>query len=153
MTDPSFGTDSDAFEKEATRLAIELDGFKKTEGIEMDGISRDIMLRKLYETAYGIHNHYAPNQKPLALVTARQKEETYLYSKKAVDQRRFVELGMAQATGMGMKEFFTLPAADCEYMFEVVKRSNKREGSTVEELQKQLEAALESEKKKGTGKK
>lgn len=118
------------------------------EGIEPDGIDRDIILRKLYETAYGIHNHYAPNQKPLALVTARQKEETYLYSKKANDQRRFIELGVAQSTGMSMTEFFDMPAADCEYVFDLVKRTNKREGATVEELQKQLEAALEAEKVK-----
>lgn len=82
-------------------------------------------------------------------MTARQKEETYLYSKKANDQRRFIELGVAAATGMSMTEFFDMPAADCEYIFDLVKRTNKREGATVEEIQKQLEAALEVEKKKG----
>lgn len=111
----------------------------------MDAISRDIILRKMFESCYGIFNHYAPDQKPLALVTARQKEETFLYSKKAVDYQRFIDLGMATATGMSLNEFFEMTVPDIELIFSLVEHSNKMEGQTGAALEKKLKQAMEDQ--------
>lgn len=122
----------------------------KAEGIEMDSVSRDILLRKLYETCYGIHDHYGPNQKPLALVTARQKEETFLYSKKAVDYQRFIDLGIASATGMSLNEFFEMTVPEIELIFSLVEHSNKVEGQSGAALEKKLKQAMEAEAARAT---
>lgn len=134
------------FEEEATRLALEIDAVNKAEGLTLDSVSRDIMLRKLYETTYGIHNHYAPGQSPLALSAARQKEEVYLYSKKAEDYRRFMDLGMAALTGLSLTEFFDLPAPDIEFLFAEAEIQNKLEGASAAKLEAKLKAALDAEK-------
>lgn len=139
-----FGSDSSAFEKEAARLAEEIAQVERDEGIKMDAISRDIILRRLYETFYGIYNHYSGKTKPLDLITARQKEEVYLYSKKVQDIERFIELGVAAATGLSMTAFFNQPAADINHIFAIMSKRNKGESVQAKDLENQLKRAMDS---------
>lgn len=110
----------------------------------MDGISRDIILRKLYETCYGIHNHYTPGQRPLAIVAARQKEEVYLYSKKIEDYNKFIDLDMVTLTGLNIVEFFKQPVADINFLFDKAERIRKADGLTAAKVEAELRAQLET---------
>lgn len=139
-----FGTDSTAFEKEAVRLSDEIAKVEREEGVKVDSISRDIILRKMYETFYGIYNHYSGKTKPLDVVTARQKEEVYLYSKRVKDIERYIELGVHAATGISMDKFFELPVADAEFIFSIVARRNKGESTQAKDLETQLKKAMDS---------
>ena len=109
-------------------------------------MSREVMLRKAYETCYGIHNHYAAGQKPFDRVKARRKEEVFLYSDKIKDYQRFIDLGMASLTGMGMDAFFKLPYAEVEALFNMARHVAKKENAGTAELERQLKEALAAAK-------
>ncbi len=148
MGDPAFGTDTRAFDKEALRLAQQLDDVYRREGERPNAVERDIMQRRLYESCFGIHNHYSGERKPFSLVAARQKEETYLYSKKLLDYDRYFELRVKEHTGLNIAEFFAQPFPDIEFMFAKCDKLNKREELSAEDLKRKYEAALANEEEK-----
>lgn len=127
----------------ADDLAVRLAAFEKETGERPNARAKDILLRRLYESAYGIFNHYDPSASPLALVSARQKDELFLYSKTARDMERFIEAGVYQATGTSYDQWMGLPVPEAELMLELTARKNRGDSVTVGQMEKKLKEALE----------
>lgn len=129
-------------------MAERLAAFTKETGDKPSYMAKDVLLRRLYETAYGIFNHNAIDVPPLALVTARQKDELFLYSKVARDMERFIDLGVFQATGTDYQSWMKMPVAEAELMLALVARKNKSESNVAGQVSKELQDMLSSEKAK-----
>jgi hypothetical protein len=119
---------------ETDRFDAELDRVKsviKDSGEKLDWVDNELMMRAIYESAFGIRNHYGPKVSPLAPVAANPKEDYLPYSSKYRDHAVFIEEKVFEATGMSMQTFFDRPRADIEMDFALVKQKNKRHAAAL----------------------
>jgi hypothetical protein len=145
VNDPNFGLDTELYDAELERIKTAT----KTEGIEPDYIDSEMMMRTLYESSFGIHNHYAGKQHPFALVAAHPKEDYAPYSSRYRDQVVFIEERVYEATGISMDAFFAKTRKEIESILAVVRQRNKKHSATAEEV---AAAAARAAATKPTGK-
>lgn len=110
-------------------------------GLTPDYIDNEIMMRTLYESSFGIHNHYAGEQHPFALVAAQPKEDYTPYSSRYRDYVAFIEERVHEATGLDMDSFFARPRHEIELILGAVRQRNKKHSATHDEVARAAAAA------------
>ena len=114
--------------------------------MDPDYIDSEMMMRTLYESSFGIHNHYAGNQHPFALVAAYPKEDYAPYSSRYRDQVVFIEERVYEATGISMDAFFAKTRSEIESILAVVRQRNKKHSATAEDVANAAAAAARANK-------
>lgn len=125
VNDPNFGLDTTIFDQEIERARQSAIAAAK-DGVSPSFVEREMVLRSVYESSFGIRNHFSGKQRPLAMVAANPKEDYAPYSSRYRDVVAFIEERVHEATGLSMDEFFRRPRADIELIFAAVKQSNKK---------------------------
>lgn len=92
-------------------------------------------MRGLYETSFGIRNHYGPDQHPFAPVAANPKEDYGPYSSMYRDAVTFAEERVHEALGLSFDEFFRRPREDIEILLAAVRQRNKKHSATLNATQ------------------
>jgi hypothetical protein len=116
-------------------------------GERPDNVDSEMMMRALYETAFGIHNHYSGKQHPFAPVAAYPKEDFLPYSSRFRDYARYMDERILEATGIPMDRFFARPRPEIETIFGLVRLRNRKQVATAEEVA----AAAARKMKEGKG--
>lgn len=112
----------------------ELERLKKDtleSGVKPDFVEAQIVMRGLYETSFGIRNHYGPDQHPFAPVAANPKEDYGPYSALYKDAVTFVEERVHEALGLSFDEFFRKPRREIETLLAVVRQRNKKHSTAL----------------------
>lgn len=115
----------------------ELDRIKNAtldSGFTPDHVDSEVMMRTLYESAFGIHNHYAAGQHPFARVAAYPKEDYGPYSSRYRDYASFVDERIYEATGIPMDRFFDRPRREIEMILGMTRVRNKKQTATADEV-------------------
>lgn len=127
VNDPNFGIDTTAFDAELERLKKDT----LESGFTPDYIDNDLVMRGLYETAFGIRNHYGPEQHPFAMVAANPKEDYWPYSSKYRDTVVFIEERVHEALGIDIDTFFKKPRHEIELLLAAVRQRNKKHSAAM----------------------
>lgn len=99
-------------------------------------------MRTLYESSFGIANHYAPDRHPFALVAANPKEDYGPYSSRYKDYTTFIDERVFEATGIPMDKFFHQPRPVIERMLASVRQRNRKHTATADQVAAAAEAAM-----------
>jgi len=143
VNDPHFGLDTEVFDRELDRIKTDTQAL----GERPDYVDSEMMMRALYETAFGIHNHYGGKQHPFAPVAAYPKEDFAPYSSRFRDYARYMDERIFEATGIPLDSFFKRPRAEIETIFGLVRLRNKKQSASAEEIA----AAAAKKMKEGKG--
>ncbi len=107
-------------------------------------VEADLFMRMQYETAFGIHNHYAPESKevPFPLLTMAPRESLTLLDPLDFRLDQYAENAVNETFGIPFNELIQFPRADYLKVIATAKRyALKKQGLTDSKL-KELEAAL-----------
>jgi hypothetical protein len=93
------------------------------EAIRLGGVGKDpytvkLYLRGLYETNFGIYNHYGHDVKPLALMTLHPSEDIDLECPLDDVVKSYDDYGILEMWGLNIREYLSLP----RYMIDALKR-------------------------------
>jgi hypothetical protein len=89
-------------------------------------ITAKLVLREMYEKAFGIHDHADARISPLKLVTLHKKENVSEYSDLYNRHRRYILLDMYKHTGLSVTEFFNQPLELVDLHFRIVSDDSAR---------------------------
>lgn len=104
------------------------------------------MMRTVYESSFGIHNHYGPNQHPFALVAAHPKEDFAPYSSRFRDYAAYISARIYETTGIPMDRFFDRPRAEIEMIMGLVRVSNRKQAHDADAIAAAARAAQQGKR-------
>ena len=134
--------DTDLYDTELARIREVI----QETGDKPDYVDSEMMMRTVYESAFGIHNHYGPNQHPFALVAAHPKEDFVPYSSRFRDYAAYINARVYETTGIPMDKFFDRPRAEIEMIMGLVRVSNRKQAHTADEIAAAARAAQQGKK-------
>lgn len=106
---------------------------------KLSSIEAAIFMNEVYETKFGIHNHFnGPNRKPLDSVTLHRTEENGQTS--ALDEAFdvYISNGIKDVFGMSLSEYLSLPSEICKSLVEKAGAVTRKKTQLLSDLESKL---------------